>query len=575
MTSTTLPYRLPSTLGAVSLEDQCEAIWQATLAEEHRLQVMRDTPPGLFIFDGNQHLQHLLLECVSLHVEDPDNDSGPIELVIPFEHPVAQWMHDDSGRIARGEGEFFHIDVEHNGVRVTGRYKSKTVKKDGKGQRMLHVTFLTDYENLKWIDVWSNPFLPAIFQFPRVFLLAGPAIWALKTALLLQLWRINSSIWQIPDDPLNPLQWITGGLSLADWDVVVKPTTFLEDLAAGTTWCLFMSRWQKWHDVADMIMRDGEFSVVTRRLREGDPEPWEGAFAMGVHPGQLIVDIVDQSGQEEGVANGGTIFDGLTRGLRQATEDFIEDLEVELTGEPQWPSQFFTDMFGTPTGFPFVHFPADAGIETEFTTTPAEGVILNAGGESAPGINEAISAGVQTIGDLVTSNLNINGYGIGAQGGAIDAVLKPFYTDTVGAWMSLKLPHRISQSGSSHYKEYHLDLPGKAYTLSSVMAFRAGVEATKRRKSGSIKFENVGPYVVGWKGSGHLYKGDRASFEVAGDTTGEIHVERASKATLDWSATDFALWELEFGRREDEDPVVIVQKKIANVAKAASTLGVW
>ncbi|WP_139180002.1 hypothetical protein [Gordonia westfalica] len=75
------------------------------------------------------------------------------------------------------------------------------MKKDGMGQRMLHVTFLTDYENLKWIDVWSNPFLPAIFQFPRIFLLAGPSIWVLKTALLLQLWRINSSIWQIPDDP--------------------------------------------------------------------------------------------------------------------------------------------------------------------------------------------------------------------------------------------------------------------------------------------------------------------------------------------------------------------------------------
>ena len=558
----------------LSLEDKCEAIWQVTLAEERRLAKMQRTPPGVFIFDGHQRLQHLLLEVVELHVEDPENDTGPIELAIPFEHPVAQWMNDDIGRIQRGEGEFFHIDVEHNGIRVTGRYDAKSVKKDAKGQRMLHVTFLTDYENLKWIDVWSNPFLPAIFQFPRIFLLAGPAIWTLKTALLIQLWRINSSIWQIPDDPMNPSTWLDG-LDMSNWDIVIKPTSFLQDMAAGTTWCLFMSRWGKWHDRAEMILKDAELSVVTRRYRKGDPEPWPGAFLTGIKDGALVVDIVDKSGHMEGAANGGTVFDGFTRTIRELVGDFIEDAETELVGEPTWPSQFYEDMFGTPKGFPFVHFPADSGVETEFTTTPSKGVILNAGGQSAPGVNELISAGIQTVGDLVTSNLNIGGYGIGAQGGAIDAVLKPFYTDTVLAWISVKLPHRIAQSGSSHYKEYHLDLPGKAYTLSSVMAMRAGMVATRRTKNAKVAVSALTPYVVGWPGYGHLYKGDRGSFEVAGDTRREIHVERVKVAKLDWSFDHFAQWELEFGPREDEDPMTRLMREIAGLATAASELGLF
>lgn len=560
-----------ATLDGLSLLEQCEAILAATEAEELRLRRMQQTPPGLFIFDGNQHLQHLLLDCISVHVEDPENDTGQIELELPFSHPVAQWMHDDRGRMARGEGELFHIDVEHNGVRVTGRYESKKVKKDAKGQRTLHVVFLTDYENLKWVDLWSNPFLPAIFQFPRIFLLAGPAIWALKTSLFLNLLRIYSSLWQIPDDPMNPLSWLDG-LDMSNWDIVIKPTSFIEDVAAGTTWCLVMSRWQKWHDVSEMIMKDAELSVVTRRYRHGDPEPWPGA---NLKDGALVVDIVDKSGQMEGAANGGTWFDGFTRTIREIGADFIEDTQDELTGQPSWLTSQLADMFHTPKGYPLVHFPADSGIETEFTTTPAKGVIINCGGQSAPGVNEAISAGVQTIGDLVTSNLNINGYGIGAQGGAIDAVLKPFYTDTVAAWMSTKLVNRIAQSGSSHYLEYHLDLPGKAYTLSSVMAIRAGIVATDRKKTGTVKFDAAGPYVVGWPGSGHVYKGDRGSFEVTGDTTGDTHVQRAMKATFDWSATDFALWELEFGRKEDEDPIARLMKEISNMAKAASELGVW
>lgn len=562
-----------------SLEEQCEQIWQATLEQERELQEMRDAPPVIFIFDGHQRLQHLLLDVGKLHCEDPENDTGSIEIEIPFEHPVAQWLNDRRGAMQRGEGELFHIDVEKNGVRLTGRYESKTVRRDAKGRVVLAITCLTDYENLKWIDCWSNPFLPAIFQFPRIFLLAGPAIWVLKTALFVNLWRIYSSIWQIPDDPMNPLTWLSGALSFASWDIVIKPTSFLQDMAAGTTWCMFFSRWDKWHDKSKPILDDAELSVVTRRLREGDPEPWPGAYDQGVHAGQLVVDIVDKSGQMEGTANGGTIFDGLTRTFREFVNDFVESVDTEISGTPSWPSQFFSTMLETPKGFPFVHFPADApgAAETEFIETPSKGTIINTGGHSMPGVNELISAGIQSLGDIIGNNLNVMGYGIGPFGGALDAVLKPFYTDTVLAWISVKLINRVAQSGSSRYLEYHIDSPGKAYTLSSLMVLRQAMWATVRKKKKHAKLLSSGPYVAGWPGSGHFYKGDRASFEVAGDTTGEIHVERAMKMTLDWERDHFAKWEAEFGQSipEDEDPVESILAEIENMATAAHELGAW
>ncbi|MEJ9078602.1 hypothetical protein WKY82_09295 [Gordonia malaquae] len=550
------------TAPVLTLEEQCEAIWAATEAEDRRIQRMNETPPGIFIFDGHQRLQHLLLEVVKLHVEDPENDTGPVELTIPFDHPVAQWMHDDRGRMARGEGENFHIDVEKNGVRVSARYESKEVIKDEKGQRLLVVTFLTDYENLKWIDCWSNPFLPAIFQFPRIFLLAGPAIWVLKTALFVNLWRIYSSIWQIPDDPMNPVKWLDG-LDMSTWDIVVAPTTFAQDMAAGTTWAMFVSRWGKWHDRAEMILRDAELSVVTRRYRHGDPEPWPGA---DLKDGALVIDIVDKSGHMEGAANGGSIFDGLTRTLRQIVGDMVEDVETELAAD--WPSA--ATMFEPRKGVPAVHFPADWGVETHFKTTPSKGLIMNTGGHSMPGVNEAISAGIQAGFDIVGTLLHV-----GAIGGSVDALLKPFYTDTVLAWISVKLPHRKQQAGSSGYLEYHIDLPGQAYTLSSLLAIRSAVVATSRTKSASIKFSASGPYAIGWKGSGHMYKGDRASFEVEGSTLREIHVERMSKATLDWEAHHFAQWEAEFGPKADEDAVDMAIRKIRELASAASELGVF
>lgn len=91
-------------------------------------------------------------------------------------------------------------------------------------------------------------------------------------------------------------------------------------------------------------MKDAELSVVTRRYRAAvDPEPWPGA---DIKDGALIVDIVDKSGHMEGAANGGSIFDGLTRTVREIVGDMIEDTETELLGEPSWPSQFYSDMLG-------------------------------------------------------------------------------------------------------------------------------------------------------------------------------------------------------------------------------------
>ncbi|NDK91031.1 hypothetical protein GYA93_15775 [Gordonia desulfuricans] len=549
-----------------SLEEQCEQIWAATLEEERKLAEVKAMPPVIFLFDSYQRLTHLLLDVNKLHVEDIENDTGQIMVRIPFDHPVAQWIADQKARRARGEGDNVHVDVEKNGVRVSGRMLEKHVRRE-RGKRVLEVTFTTDYEDLKWVQCWSNPFLPAVFQFPRIFLLAGPSIWVLKTALFLNLLRLYSSLWQVPDDPLNPMSWLDG-LDMSTWDIVIKPTTFLQDMAAGTTWCLFTSRWRTWHEAAKMILADCELSVVTRRWRAGDPEPWPGA---DIKDGAMVVDIVDKSGQLEGTANGGTAFDGLTRTAREFTADFLESTQELVTDSP--PAVLFSDWLGTTKSHPAVHFPADMPgmADTDFASGPAKGVIMNTGGHSMPGVNEAISAGIQALGDIIGNQLQV-----GSIGGSVDTLLKPFYEDTVAAWMSAKLLSRLQHQGDSHLWEFFMDSGGKAYTLSSLMVLRTAVYVTKEWKSVTVDAHNTGPYVVGWAGTGHLYKGDRGSWEIAGDESGEIHVERAMKAILDWENGHFAQWELEFGTSTtDEDPLVGLMSEVEELKDATKELGVF
>lgn len=121
-----------------------------------------------------------------------------------------------------------------------------------------------------------------------------------------------------------------------------------------------------------------------------------------------------------------------------------------------------------------------------------------------------------------------------------------------------------------------MDSGGKAYTLSSLMILRSAVWATKEWDSTTITAHNSGPYVIGWPGTGHMYKGDRGSFEVTGDESGEIHVERAMKANLDWENGHFAKWELEFGTStEDQDPLVELMGWVEELKDTGKELGVF
>ncbi|NKT91746.1 hypothetical protein GS854_01495 [Rhodococcus hoagii] len=549
-----------------SLEEQCEAIWQATLDAEREDWEIRNADPLIKLADGNQVIRYLLFDVQDLKFSEIENNTGQASFLLDVDHYVAAWVIDKDGRRARGEGANIHIDIEIAGVRWSGRAEPPKVERGTDGRRYVRLTFLHDYENLKWIDCWPNPFLPAIFQFPRMFILAGPAIWALKTALFVNLWRLNSSIWQIPDDPMNPSTWLDG-LDMSNWDIVVNPTTFFQDMAAGTPWCVFASRWGTWHDVAAPILADSELTVVCRRWRTGDPDPWLGA---DIKDGALVVDIVDKSGAMTGTSHGGTIFDGLFRTIQEFTADFLDTTESLLTGGPT--SDLFVPGRGTNKAWPHVYYPSDSpgSVETVFTDATSRGVIMNTGGHSMPGVNETISAGIQAIGDIVGNALFI-----GSIGGSIDTLLRPFYEDTVAAWISVKLPQRIAEQGDSHYWEKTIESPGKAYTLSSLMVIRQAMWETRSYTSASMSIKAAEPYVIGWPGTGDFWVGDRIITDLGAELSDRVIVNRVSQIDYERPRGTRGNWSVAVGPKEDQDPLVEMAARVANLKEIGKTLGVF
>jgi len=555
----------------MSLADTCAQVWSAIpgfeLAEDRR----RKEKPLVRIWDGDWNLHHVLRQEYSATFSWIVNDTGPGKTDMPFDSEVAQWIHDMSGRVERGEKRNVHITVDYMGARWGGRLDKAVVDVTPDGDEILSVTWLHDYENLKWYSVWPNPFLPAIFQFPRAWVIAAPVPWMLLMTLQMQLVRELNPLITIPDDPLDWDSYFNI-IHSENWHTVVKPRSLFDDIAAGHVWGICSARFTNWHDMAKTLLADAELSVVCRRYLDGDPEPWEGA---NLRHGALVVDIVDQSGVYVGTAHGGNVFDGLLRTASEFAEDFIDStanivLDTDIPEDYFIPNNRLTDK-----ALPYVVFrdvegsPVQAG---KFVNSPAKGVQVNCGGHSAPGINEAIGATIQAAGDILGGLVQI-----GSLGGTIDTLVRPLYEDVLAAFWSVKSTERAQKSGWSRYFEYWQDGANKAYTIASLMVLRAGFWATKTTFSVEVDAGDALPYIIGDNGQGHFFIGDRVGISLASDLRKEIYMDRCMKLDLAWTADEpHAKWTVSIGDdRNMQDPAQRAWGKIETMIAALKDLGVY
>lgn len=559
-------------LSSLTLAEQCELIWEETLKQEQAEERLRRQKPIVLIFDGDWNLQYELAQEYDAQFSWISNDSGPGKTTIPFNTEVAQWIHDWQGRIDRGEKRNVHITVDYCGARWSGRLDQANVKLTTEGDKALEVTWLHDYENLKWYSVWSNPFFPAAFQAPRVFILAGPVPWVLKMSLFLNILREHNPLITIPDDPLDLGSWFSS-LDQSQWNVVVKPGGFLENMASGAIWGMVSSRWSNWHDMAKQMLEDAEYSVTCRRWFEGDPIP-DGFQASAMTSGQLVVDIEDKSGVYIGTSNGGSLFDGIARTFFEFADDFIDSTE-EVVADNTIPNDYF--RWGhkyTDKRLPYVIYEEgmDSGIQSsEFIVSPAKGIQVNVGGHSMPGINESISATIQAAGDILGNIAQIGGLG-----GTIDSLVKPLYEDTILAWWSVKSIARAQNSGWGRYFEYFQEGASKAYTIASLMVLRAGFWATKTTISAKVSVIDGAPFTVGDSGLGHFFLDDRIGIVLKDDIRRKIHMDRCRKIDLAWDPENPPEWQLTIGDdRALQDPAQRAWGKIESIVAALRELGVY
>lgn len=590
-----------------------QALWDQVMDRRARMEAARLAPPLVRLWDGDFNLRG---ECVGwrdIDFEFIENETGIAVLQLSLDHYLAKWVMNFRGRAKRN----VLITIDKQGARWSGFMDHFTVKKEKGGDRYLEITFKHDYEQAKHIYCWANPFLRPELQFPKLWVIFGPAKWCLLMTLFVNVLRLETSLWTLPDNPLDLSEWFPFSLNTGVWRNIVKPFPLIGDNSNIT---IVFSRFKSWHDVAKKVLQDAQLTVVCRRYLQGeDPHPFQdlqGEFNISVfgisifeelfthipiRHGCLVWDIVDNSGWGTETVFGGSLLVGFVRAVVNILSDgYTEGVDI-FTGDPTFPGHYYNPWFmGTSPMAPWVVFEEGplTGIESsEFTYYEATDTSFLAGGQSMPGVNEAFSAGINAAGDFLTSIINslmapTGAFGTAIDlpplGGIMDAVAKILYENTFLAFMevpslraaglSLPLPgleNVVTGLGDFHFYEGWGDGADRAFTLSAMMAIRAKIWATRAHTSHKITASDAAPYYVGDNGQGHFWLGNRVGTTVMEyPIPHTVFVERVSKIKYGWGRDGSRGWTFEIGYREPEDPALKALEWVREINQGLGTLGI-
>ncbi|QFG12527.1 minor tail protein [Mycobacterium phage Toaka] len=586
---------------------QSEDLWKLIQQRRAKRELERLKEPLVELRDGDFRLRGEVGGYLNLKWEFEENETTPATLNLPLDHYLAKWVMNHRGRAKRN----VILNIEKQGARWTGMMDHYRVVKEDSGAQYLEVVFLHDFEQTKHIRVWCNPFLRPELQFPKVWLIFGPAKWCLLVTLFVNLLRLETSLWTLPDDPTDINEWMGPSFNPANWRNIVKPFPFLADNSPIT---MVFSRFGTFYDTAKQILTDHQLTLVCRRyIKDRDPHPFEDLKGVwGLDPvedllqliplrdGCVVWDIEDNSGWGTETAFGGSWLTGFVRAIvTLASDGQVEGVDV-FSGDYTYPGEYYNPLFmGTSPRAPHAVFeegPLTGIKSSEFSYYEATDTSFIAGGQSAPGINEGISALINIGGDLLTSYINSALASLAIVGGAIDlpplgglmdSVLAPIYTDTIGAFMEIPtlramgitlpiagLEDVVTGLGDFHYFEGMVD-GVKAFSLSAFAAVAAEIHKTRQRTAHTLKVSDASPYIFAPKGYGHCWIGDRVGTSVLGyPIPDQLFVERVKKLTFEIGADGMKPLDIELGYREPKNPALAVLEELRRVNGGLSTAGI-
>lgn len=598
-------------MSGLSTLSQSNDLWKLVQQRKAKRELERLKPPSVELRDGDYTLRGAVAGELLLEFEFAENETSVATIQLPLDHYLAKWVMDHRGRAKRN----VHTVIEKQGARWSGCMDHYRVVKDKGGVCYLEIVFLHDFEQTKHIRVWCNPFLRPELQFPKIWIIFGPAKWCILTTLFVNLLRLETSLWTLPDNPLDLTEWMGPSFIPSFWRNIVKPYPFLLDNSPVS---MVFSRFGTFYDTVRQLLEDHQLTLTCRRyLKDRDPHPFDDLKGLwGIDPvedllqliplrdGCLVWDVEDNAGWGTETAFGGSWITGFVRAMAVLSSDGqLEGVDV-FSGDYTYPGEYYNPWFmGTLPTAPWVVFeegPLTGITSSEFSYYEATDTSFLAGGASAPGVNEAISALINIGGDILTSFINsaiasapaVAAFGgaidLPPLGGLIDSVMSPIYSDVFGSFMEvptlraagLSLPISglediVTGLGDFHYYENMAEGSMKAFTLSAFAGIAAAIHKTRTRTAHTLSISDVSPYVFGERGYGHCWVGHRVGTSVLGyPVEHQLFVERIKKIKYRCDKDGPSGWKVEIGYREPNNPALHFLEELKRFNGAMGQAGI-
>ncbi|WP_141216684.1 MULTISPECIES: Gp37-like protein [Nocardiaceae] len=534
----------------------CDQVRAEIEAMEKQFHEQMRKPAQCDIFDGNwtwDTRQHVVGE-ISGSAEEILNDTGSAEIKMFGSHKLADWIDDELD-----DDEDVHVRIIVSGVQWTGIVQDIVEQGTEDGQEFFILKFISEYEHMKRVVCYCNPFFPAEFQFPKLYAYAGPAVTGVKTLLFLNLLRRFAPLWALPENLFDPGSWLSN-LIPSNWPIVVLPGNVLTDTSM---WTVLSTRMGMFHDVVAPTLSDAQLRIVLKRWFPGDPQPAPGHFTLT--QSTLTVDVIDQSGY---CGPSGTLLDGLLHFSKTVADDLINEVSTLFSYNVNQPEYDLTGFLGTIkepwVAFRKSHQTGASGIQSwERHRLKANASIVVTGGHSPDWVNTGLKL-------LVNGILGYIGAMFGNPGltlGLFDSVVE----DVVLAFHRAGNPFRQAKMGlrGPPLGEVFESSGGTGFSLSALQAIRVGMWRSRPMQTYKFTVRNGAPYWVGR----HFDLGDRVAFEYG--RRNKLHTERVASRKCTWDRGTDADWTVAVGDDKPIDaPSAILARQAEQIRGVLQAVGV-
>lgn len=356
---------------------------------------------------------------------------------------------------------------------------------------------------LQHVHLWADPLLPPEVQISGAYRGIGPAATTLKTAITLNLVRLQSELWSIPvTSPFDPGTWNI--VAKAMDPIIVNPRrTGVFDTSGWVMaeWCM-ETAWE----AAVEICKAKDMSIRVDLWLPGDEQPFPEF--MRLSEPKLIVDITPSPRE---VTFTGTLVDGVIRELIQLADDAFDWITYPLLD----PQGGIMDWIESRRG----RMPIPVFRSGQWSTLASEQKEIiypsasrsTVGGKSPDWLNALIADGVGAGVSAIGTAIGLPGLRLG--------FLEKLAQNRLFAYHSVENRVQAAEDGRWRLRESFAGAQTTALSLQAAEAAKSDLWANRGRVGREVSITNGSPYFLGR----HLRVGHPVAVEHA-DGTATVEV---------------------------------------------------